>query len=343
MRLNFISVVVILANACYVASTQDALLNLCDAGCRTDDDCVDGLDCFEFDRGDDLPFCGEHRPRRRLAVCHSGAPSSAPTYVYEPIHFYAVADAPYTDVEKSQLAEQMRSIDLSVDFVVHLGDIRFGRGDRGCALSEYTEVADILKQSPVPVLLVVGDNEFNDCPDPVQALSHWRRTFSGFETSKASWSSSPVFANLERMNGRSETFAFTHNGILFIGLNIPGGLVHDTNEWSSRLSSQAAWTKELIREHRSTTVLLAHANPSRAHDDFFLSIRDFLRDELQNQVPLWSINGDKHAWEYSNNFYGQSSWKRIMLTGGTREPPLRLYTISTPIDEPVLLRYDRQL
>lgn len=40
-------------------------------------------------------------------------------------------------------------------------------------------------------------------------------------------------------------------GTLYIGLNIVGGLVHNANEWKTRLTEQVEWTKDLIREYNT--------------------------------------------------------------------------------------------
>ncbi len=44
----------------------------------------------------------------------------------------------------------------------------------------------------------------------------------------------------------------------------------------------------------------------------------------EDSIPILYINGDAHVWDVSRNFYDQSSFLRIQLTGGTIEPPLKV-------------------
>ena len=162
-----------------------------------------------------------------------------------------------------------------------------------CTTAEYRQVANILQLSAVPVLLVPGDNEWNDCPNPNQAWNIWLNVFEAFEGKH--WKNDTRFGTLVRMPDRPETFSFIHQGALFVGLNLVGGQVLNEGEWSTRLTDQVEWVKDLMRQHGNTpTVGFGHANPVNNHDDFFVPLRDFVQDELQNSVPLMYINGDKH-------------------------------------------------
>jgi hypothetical protein len=177
----------------------------------------------------------------------------------------------------------------------------------------------VKSHSPILYHFQLGDNEWNDCPNRNAAWGYWMDTFQGFESRY--WNHT---FQIERMENRSETFAFTHKGTLFVGLNLVGGMSFNDVEWSTRLSSQAAWTMDLIRRHvytsntttattatginntarnsstsslfgsvlgpSSTTttpiVIFGHANPLNHHDDFFIPLRGFIRDELADNVPV---------------------------------------------------------
>ena len=100
---------------------------------------------------------------------------------------------------------------------------------------------------------------------------------------------------IERMEDRPETFAFVHNGALFIGLNLVGGRPFNNAEWTDRLSGQATWAMRLMRRHKIPTVLFGHANPDNGnHEEFFEPMQTFLRDEWENLIPVLYLNGDKH-------------------------------------------------
>ena len=93
--------------------------------------------------------------------------------------FYAIADVPYTAYERKILESQLKALKPGVDFLVHLGDIK--NGTSSCDQSLVNQIDNIMAKSPVPVLMVIGDNEYNDCkPDPKKALSIWRNKFVGY-------------------------------------------------------------------------------------------------------------------------------------------------------------------
>ena len=272
------------------------------------------------------------------------APTPSPTPQRNPeqsvTSFLVIADVPYTSREATDLIEQMRDIPSNTNalFMVHVGDLRNARDGRQCTLSEFTSVADTLKLSPAPVLVLPGDNEWNDCPNMATAISQWRSTFVDFES--AYWN--PVF-QVRRMPGYPESFTFLLRGTLFIGLNIVGGAVQSSSEWSSRLTSEANWTMELMRNHRGTTVIFGHADPSSRHGDFFNRIRNFLLNEYDERIPVIYINGDDHQWRFQRNFYGVPNWTRITLTGGTSEPPLYVTVDSRATMSGSFLAFDRGL
>jgi hypothetical protein len=182
--------------------------------------------------------------------------------------------------------------------------------------------------SPVVALAVLGDNEWNDCPDDQIDFGwfQWNNQFLGME---GNWTHNfTVF----RKDNRPENFYFLHKGTLFIGLNIVGGQVHDRDEWSARLSDLFSWTEQLILEHVVTNrsalgvIIMAHANPGKNHaTDYFNPLSDFIGGTLNNEYPILYLHGDGHQWVYTTIFFGQPSLLRIESPGGTRSPPLKIF------------------
>jgi hypothetical protein len=255
--------------------------------------------------------------------------------------FYAIADAPYDQNEARQLPIQIRALPSDAEFLVHLGDIRSARNGGPCKLYEYTDVATILRQSPVPVFIVVGDNEYNDCTNVNAAFGHWNSTFRDFENQ---WDHS---FGVIRPADHEECFAFFHKKTLFIGLNLVGGRVQSSGEWQRRLSWQVQWTKSLILQYTqaNAVVILGHANPTVDHSDFFTPLKQFIQNRLMNRIPILYMNGDAHAWHYEPKFFGQSNFLRIQLTGSTIEPPLKaMVNASAPQGfSRKVFTYDRRL
>lgn len=116
------------------------------------------------------------------------------------------------------------------------------------------------------------------------------------------------------------------------------------------MTEQARWTIELITDYDSServgrVVIFGHANPTSNHDLFFDPLKAFIEGELQNRLPILYVNGDNHEWLYEPKFFGQESFLRIMLTGTTKDPPLRVavHASGEAADVAHAFVYDRQL
>lgn len=177
-----------------------------------------------------------------------------------------------------------------------------------------------------PVFVIPGDNDILDCENLDEGLEFWRDEFQGFDSRH--WDHD---FELQRQPGREENFSFVHKNTLFIALNmVSGENLRSWFSWSERLDDQFRWTRRLIRRYSKTKtdvgriVIFAHANPTGFHDEFFDPLRRFVIDELENSIPMLYLNGDGHEWYYEPSFLDQKSLLRIMVTGGTTEPPLKV-------------------
>ena len=180
------------------------------------------------------------------------------------------------------------------------------------------------------------DNEYNDCSNPVEALQFWRMTFDKFEDK---WDNNVIPFRVQRDPLMSENFYFTYKRTLFIGLNIVGGTVHDREEWSTRLTYEFNWTRELINSlvltDPTTTiksvVLFGHGYPSEKHAEFFDPLQVYVKDVLQDRIPMMYIHGDKHYFESDDKFLNSKNFFRIMVEGGDNQPALQV-TVTIPED-----------
>ncbi len=85
----------------------------------------------------------------------------------------------------------------------------------------------------------------------------------------------PVFRQLER----EENFSFVKNRVLFVGLNIVGGRVHDDAEWKQPHAECLDWVRRNFRlsgDQVGSAVIFGHAKPAAIHDDFFEPFNDYL-------------------------------------------------------------------
>lgn len=72
--------------------------------------------------------------------------------------FCVVADTPYTEKEEIKLKNQIQfEIPDECSFLLHLGDIRGGKSPVECSYEAFQNVAEIMKLSPVPVFMLLGE------------------------------------------------------------------------------------------------------------------------------------------------------------------------------------------
>lgn len=147
----------------------------------------------------------------------SAEPAPSLTITPNPITtFCLIADAPYSYEESLVLLDQLDHVDSECEFVAHLGDIRSARLFDTCVQETYTNTSLIMKRSQKPVLMILGDNEWNDCPNHEQALGYWHDEFDNFVNH---W---PHGFGITSQPGRTENMYFIHKQAMFITLNIVG-------------------------------------------------------------------------------------------------------------------------
>ena len=235
---------------------------------------------------------------------------------------YAIGDVPYSSTQAARLGRQMRTLPRDAEFVVHVGDVRDNNG-QDCLRSEFRATSELLQLSHAPVFVILGDNDHNDCRNREEGLQLWKDEFLNFESKH--WDHNFAI----KRQAKYSNWAFVHKGTLNIGLNIIGGEPENSDEeeeWSTRLSEQFAWTKELIQTEPgvSRVVIYGHADPEDEHDEYFVPLRRYIRDELDNGLPILYLNGDGHEWKFEQSYLDQESLLRIMVSGKARDPPLKL-------------------
>jgi len=235
--------------------------------------------------------------------------------------FYAMGDVPYAADEDKKLVEQVADIPADAEFVVHVGDIK--RGLPLCTEAVYQKVSTILRRSSAPVFIIPGDNEWNDCLIPAQAWKYWDQYFMKFDSQ---WQHGLTVA---RQTMREENFAFVKGHVLFVGLNIVGGRVHDAEEWQLRHAADLAWTRENLRRSAAgitSLVIFGHARPAKVHDDFFVPLSD---TATEFGKPVLYLHGDGHRWTHDRPFKAKNIL-RIQVDQGGIAPPLKVTITSDP-------------
>lgn len=229
-----------------------------------------------------------------------------------PVIFSVMGDVPRSEVEKILLQEQIRKHNKSspAQFVFHVGDIKSGKSP--CYEDNYELVAGYLKQLNVPVFIVPGDNEWNDCEHPDQAWNYWEKHFMSFDQN---WE---VTFEVQRQQNYPVNIAFVQNDILFIALNLVGGRIHDQTEWDKMLQNAVEWVNlQFQQKGVFAAIIFAQANPDDKHKLF---MDQFLSLVQRFEHPVLLIYGDGHEWIYDETWQVPNLMRIQVDKGGIADP-----------------------
>ena len=242
-----------------------------------------------------------------------------------------MGDVPYAPFEDKILPQQISKLPEDIAFAIHVGDIKGGAAP--CDRAVYEKVSGMLAKSKPPMFIIPGDNEWNDCSDPAAAWDLWVEHFDRFDER---W---PHGFSVERDEKLPQNFAFVRNEVLFIGLQVVGGRVHDLGEWVSRHALCRAWVERKFKQHgeqAKAVVVFVHAKPMLHQADFFGAFSKMC-GELGKPVLL--MHGDGHIWTHDHPFDAKNIL-RVQVDQGRLGPPVRV-TVTDDPDEP--FRFDRRL
>jgi len=223
--------------------------------------------------------------------------------VAEPLKFSALGCGPYKPAEDAVLEKQVKMVseDGQSEFLIHLGDIVSG-SKKAWPESEYAKVAGLLRRSKIPTFVVLGDNEYNDLDKPDDGLKFWRKHFLHFDKQfKYDW-------KVYRQETRDENFAWINKGVLLIGINLPGGRVHDKKEWAARMQDDVDWTAACLQKWKKdvrAAVVMAQAMPTKDIEPF---LKAFASQCKEFEKPVLYLHADGHVWQV------QKAWRAPNLT-----------------------------
>ena len=244
--------------------------------------------------------------------------------------FVAIADTPYSSSEFLVLSNIIDNLPQESEFLVHLGDIKGGATN--CPVQNYQDVATLLQSSSMPAFIIPGDNEYNDCNNPSQAWSFWDENFTQFDQN--------FTHNIDTayQQGREENFSFLVDETLFIGINLVGGTVHDSQEWIDRAADNLQWVQNNFSQFGDqvdSAVLFAHTfTGSRSiYQDFEEGLISIAQDFGD---PILYLMGDSHRWLLDQPYSEAPNVTRVILerttdisAGGA---PLTVFVSDDPIE-----------
>lgn len=244
-----------------------------------------------------------------LACTQRPTPSAAPG-----VNVAVMGDVPYATDEWATLDAniELTNGDPNLDLVVHVGDIRRGGA---CQEASYSGVATAVAKSTHPTWVLVGDNERNDCgrdggPGPDQAWTWW-------QTHLAPVNDAPAW---RRQEARPENLAWTQDGVLVLGLMLPGGRKHDDAAWDALLDDAASWVRSEFAAHPDARAVLitGHADPEKRHQRVVDAMQESARALGK---PVLYIHGDGHDWEDEPAWGDVPNLRRVQVERGGKEAP----------------------
>ncbi len=216
------------------------------------------------------------------------------------VSFAFIGDLPYNTLEESALNRIYQSFPKDLAFVLHIGDIKSGTEE--CSDALLTRRFDLLQKSPLPLVLLPGDNEWVDCArslaggyDPFERLKFWRRLEGRDRRADQS-------LNISRQPHWPELvqWRMPEASVSFVGLNIPG-------------SYDAIANNALAREHRrlrnaaNFDWLELAANKAEAEKDKFLFVAIHANVRLDTGRPEDGSITSANAAHRGANFNSSST------------------------------------
>ena len=277
--------------------------------------------------------------------------------------FAIVGDAPYNALEELAFTQVLRETSQEdLAFVVHVGDIKSGRSP--CTDELYEQRRQMFQMSRHPFILVPGDNDWMDCHrkaaggyDPIERLAKLRQVFYADALSLGQnrlelLRQSDAPDALPEYREYRENVRWAVNGVLFIGLNIPGGndnlgrTPQMDAEHARRGRANAAWLAQgfaLARNmgHVGVFVViqgnpdldLSYQRSTNRIDGYAAFKKDLLEHTLALGKPVILVHGDTHHFRVDQPLIDPATQKRV-------ERFTRIESFGSPMVDWIRVRVD---
>jgi hypothetical protein len=245
--------------------------------------------------------------------------------------FALIGDVPYDELQATNLfpnmIEEMNNAPLA--FVVHDGDIK--SGSTPCTDETFERVFAQFQTSRHPLIYLFGDNEWSDCGsvktnafDPLERLQKLRNLFTQGDQSLGQHTISlERQSNEPRFAAFRENVRWTHDGVMFAGLNVPGDDNHfGTPEFGPRNAANIVWIQDAFalatRDHLRAVMLIMQADPhfdlavtNRLRRGFNEMLEVIEKETLAFNKPVVLVHGDSHYFRIDQPLLGSRSRRRI--------------------------------
>lgn len=229
----------------------------------------------------------------------------------------ATGDGPRGEEDWQLLPQyfEAEKADGRAKYLIHTGDLC--KGSQLFDADYSARVAALYRRSSIPVIFVVGDNEWNDQPSPAASWPLWEKDFMRH------FEAYPGGPEVSRQEGYPENIAWMDEGVLLIGINLVGGFMHDVEAWGYRHRANAEWIDRNLALHGEeayAVVVIAQARPNLMHEDF---MAPFVESVAAYQKPVLYLHGDGHVWELEENWRAPNL-TRIQVDQVTRARPVHI-------------------
>ena len=156
-------------------------------------------------------------------------------------------------------------------------------------------------------------------------MTFWREHLLEYETQH--WKEPTQWTvNRGTDDNYPENFAFAYNEILFVGVNLVGGVVHNATEWSERQVANLQWIDDNYERHKDSIkafVLFAHADPDvPSNSPFYEPFKERVKT-VYNKIPVVLIhrNLGVEPWSWETEFEDIKNLS-VVVVAGSVWPPL---------------------
>eukprot|EP00581_Thalassiosira_minuscula_P016022 CAMPEP_0183722962 /NCGR_PEP_ID=MMETSP0737-20130205/14744_1 /TAXON_ID=385413 /ORGANISM="Thalassiosira miniscula, Strain CCMP1093" /LENGTH=856 /DNA_ID=CAMNT_0025953209 /DNA_START=96 /DNA_END=2666 /DNA_ORIENTATION=- len=255
------------------------------------------------------------------------------------VDFYVLADEPYDFSNVEQLTRDLEALPSDAEFIVHLGNAN-GDSQSQCQEYGFERAAAVLKESPVPVLVIPGDLDWAACGSKRAAersLGYWDVNLGRLEKN---WDHS---LDIDYSDDVIGNFAFLHKGVLFISVSIVDAKTNP-EEVTMRLEQNVLWTKEKLNEfdpkEYHAVVIFGHAPPSEKQGEYFWPVRERV-SELEKPVLYVHANSNGSFQKYVP-FREAENFQAVQLEKRGREAPLRVGVLNNAEDQEEPFVFERR-
>jgi hypothetical protein len=285
-------------------------------------------------------------PAAALAAPAFAAPAAADSGVAAPgpdakpaFSFAVIGDTPYGAAAAARFPSQVAQLnaDSSLDFVVHVGDIK--NGSTECSNEYFAQIRSDFDAFTHPLVYTPGDNEWTDCHrtnngayNPLERLATIRGMFFN-APGKTLGATMPVTSQADR--GLPENVTFAKNRVAFAAINVPGsnnasqpwtglGRTAETPEQAAevrtRTAADIAEVKRTFAEakqrHDRAVVIFQQADmfdptytvPWSDISAFKPLIETLISESNGFDGPVYLFNGDSHVYHQDQPLAAGSSW-----------------------------------